>query len=144
VLRLVADRRLPATQTEYRARWIRQPAETWVRPAALLPTESPVSLSSISDPPRNSRRCRDQSPLPRLAGDARMRPPSPIICLARTATARQSGLSLGYPDRIEEGEEGVRRNKIAVSYFQCSELSVAATRASRQEQAGGKEISSPA
>jgi hypothetical protein len=38
---VVADRRLPEAQTEYRARRIRQPAEAWVLPAAPLAIESP-------------------------------------------------------------------------------------------------------
>jgi hypothetical protein len=53
--------------------------------------------------------------LPPLAGDARMRRPSPIIHVPRTANAPQSGLSLGCPEAIEEGEEAVGRNQNTVS-----------------------------
>jgi hypothetical protein len=96
---------LPATQTEYRARSIRHPAETAVRPAAPVPIESPVSSSLISSGGNGSIAQFPALPrpeaLPPLAGDARMRQPSPIIRVPTAANALQSGLSLDCPDAID-------------------------------------------
>jgi hypothetical protein len=60
-----------------------------------------------------------------------MRQPSPIIRVPRTANAPQSGLSLGCPDAIEEGEEAVGRNETTLSYFHYSELRIVALSVSK-------------
>jgi hypothetical protein len=106
-----------------------------VRPAAPLPIESPVSSSLISsDGSRSTAQfpaLPRPEPFPPLAGDARMRRPPPIIRVPKTASAPQSGLSLGCSDAIKEGEEAVGRNENPVSYVHCSERRIVALSVSK-------------